>query len=181
MELPEYALHPQSLVMETVWIANWFMRLLKMSATVKDSNSSIFIADRSPYSAEFYAPNGHLLGPVIKQQIKELVTKNIYVYTVLLTVEKELLWNRITDRLTREPFREKYHENDRAWMEKTYDWYSKHEWDFSVENGKWSISLTQVSLMKSLQIYAQTHDFQCWSAHGLFSTRVDAQTPSIKA
>ena len=173
--MPEYALHPQSLVMETVWLSNWFMRLLKMSATVSNSDSSIFIADRSPYSAEFYAPHGSLLGPVIKEQIKELVTKNIHVYTVLITVDKELLWSRITERLAREPFREKYREHDRSWMEQTYDWYSKHDWDFVVENGKWSISKTQNSLLRSLQSYAKEHDEQCWLKHGLFSPHIEAK------
>lgn len=173
MELPEYALHPQTLVMETVWIANWFMRLLKMSATIENSDSTIFIADRSPYSAEYYAPNGHLLGPIIKEQIKELTTKNIHIYTVLLTVDKELLWARIQERLQREPFREKYHENDRSWMEKTYDWYQNHEWDFIIENGKCSISSTQISLIKLLMTYAKDHDEQCWTDHGLFNSHTD--------
>ena len=179
MELPEYALHPQSLVMETVWIGNWFMRLLKMSATVKDSDRSIFIADRSPYSAEFYAPHGSLLGPVIKEQIKELTTKNIHIYTVLITVDKELLWQRILERLEREPFRSKYREDDRSWMEQTYDWYSHHEWDFSIENGKWNIAATLTSLIECLRRYAKSHDEQCWLAHGLF--RPHPVTPAIQA
>ncbi|KAH7819881.1 uncharacterized protein MONOS_1815 [Monocercomonoides exilis] len=168
MEMPEYALHPQTLVMETVWLSNWFMRLLKMTQTVKDHDSTIFIADRSPYSAEFYAPHGHLLGPVIKEQIEELKTKNIYIYTVLINVDKELLWKRILERLEREPHRVKYNEHSREWMEKTYNWYKTHEWDFCIDNGEWGIDTTQIVLMKKLSSYAREHDFSCWEHHGLF-------------
>jgi hypothetical protein len=34
--MPEYALHPQSLLMETSWVVNWFMRLLKHASDIKD-------------------------------------------------------------------------------------------------------------------------------------------------
>ena len=35
LDMPEYALHPQSLLMETSWVVNWFSRLLKHAAEVK--------------------------------------------------------------------------------------------------------------------------------------------------
>lgn len=132
IEQPEYALHPQTLIMETVWLSNWFMRLLKMASETADHEQAIFIADRSPYSAEYYAAHGALLGPVIKQQITELKVKNIHIYTVLVEVEREELWRRINSRLEREPFRRKYNEHSREWMEKTLSWYLGHEWDFRV-------------------------------------------------
>jgi hypothetical protein len=53
---PDYTLHPQSLVMETLWVAKWFERLLKKQtelvaqAARKGKDTSIFIADRSPVS-----------------------------------------------------------------------------------------------------------------------------------
>lgn len=33
--MPKYALHPQSLLMETSWVVNWFLRLLEKAALVK--------------------------------------------------------------------------------------------------------------------------------------------------
>ncbi|KAK2956192.1 hypothetical protein BLNAU_8756 [Blattamonas nauphoetae] len=168
MEMPEYALHPQTLLMETVWLSNWFMRLLQMTQTVKDHDHTIFVADRSPYSAEFYGANGHLLGPVIREQINELRTKNIFVYTVLVKVDKELLWERINKRLIAEPHRVKYNEHSREWMEKTYQWYNTHEWDFLILNNQWDITETMRNMMTLLSAFAEQNDRTCWEQHGLF-------------
>lgn len=47
----------------------------------------VFIADRSPFSAVFYAPNGSLLEPVIRQQMVELMEQaGIHIITVNLQV-----------------------------------------------------------------------------------------------
>ncbi len=35
--MPEYALHPQSLLMETSWVVSWFLRLLRHAAEVKSA------------------------------------------------------------------------------------------------------------------------------------------------
>lgn len=149
LDLPEYALHPQSLTMETVWLANWFMRLLKMNHNLND-RERVFIADRSPYSSEYYASHGSLLGPIIKHQIEELRQNNIFVYTVLIKVDKELLWDRICKRLIREPGRAKYKEDSRDWMERTYAFYETHQWDFVINNDK-SLPETMDALIQVLR------------------------------
>jgi hypothetical protein len=38
-------------------------------------------------------------------------------------VDRELLWNRILDRLENEPYRHKYNEHKREWMEAVSDFY----------------------------------------------------------
>lgn len=78
----------------------------------------IFVADRSPFSACFYSQRGgHLLDPVIREQIKEVrEAAGIEVYTVYCKVEKEVLWGRIQDRLVDQPERTKYNEDKREWM-----------------------------------------------------------------
>ena len=87
IQQPHYTIHPQSLTMETLWVANWFQRLLKTQHETENPNK-IFIADRSPYSAVFYAKEGgHHLEPLIRQQIEELrVQAGIEVYTVNIKV-----------------------------------------------------------------------------------------------
>ena len=141
MSMPEYSLHPQSLLMETTWVCSWFGRLLKKQAELNSSGCSdaaqqIFFADRSPFSAVFYSRRaGELLTPLIQQQIKEVrEAAGIEIYTVYMSVEKELLWSRIQDRLSREPERKKYDEDKRAWMEKTVDFYDNFTWDLTVTN-----------------------------------------------
>ena len=60
LDMPEYALHPQSLLMETTWVCAWFERILRRAAEdkKKDQPDEVFIADRSPFSAVFYAAKG---------------------------------------------------------------------------------------------------------------------------
>lgn len=92
----------------------------------------MFIADRSPFSAVFYAANktGSLLEPVIRAHMKEVrEAAGIEVYTVYLEVERELLWSRIQQRLKREPGRVKYNEDKREWMEATLNFYDNFKWD----------------------------------------------------
>ncbi len=51
------------------------------------SLAQIFIADRSPFSAVFYGSNGHLLEPVIREHLREvLAAADVLVFTVYLQV-----------------------------------------------------------------------------------------------
>ena len=152
MNMPSYSLHPQSLLMETTWVCSWFARLLKKQAELKASgcpdDEQIFFADRSPFSAVFYSKRaGHLLTPLIQQQIEEVrAAAGIEIYTVHMSVEKELLWARIQDRLTREPERRKYDEDKREWMEKTVQFYDTFNWDLVVHNNH----ITMPELMREI-------------------------------
>ncbi|GKT34791.1 putative multi-domain containing protein [Aduncisulcus paluster] len=135
LDMPSFELHPQTLTMEFVWVAHWFTRILKLHAECPPSkrDTTIFIADRSPYSACFYAQNGgELLSPIIRKQIDELTSSGIFIFAALLSVEKELLWKRICARLAREPHRVKFNEGSRKWMEKTYKFYESQKWNLVV-------------------------------------------------
>jgi L-rhamnose mutarotase len=68
----------------------------------------VFIADRSPFSAALYArSHGSLLPPLVEQHLAELSTQaGVHVYTVHVSVERQMLWERIQKRLAREPIRE---------------------------------------------------------------------------
>jgi len=144
LDMHAFALHPQTLTMETIWVAHWIQRLLQRQQDTECSapglRDQIYIADRSPYSAVFYAKNrGELLHPLIEQMIKELgAAADIHVYTVYIRVEPDLLWKRIDERLKREPGRLKYNEDSREWMETTVRFYegTERNWDFVVENNE---------------------------------------------
>ena len=146
IDMPTYteALHPQSLMMEAVWVTNWFERLLKCKAQIegKDNEHRIYFADRSPYSAVFYSrkQRGHLLSPVIAAGIEELREEaNIEVLTVHVTVQPDVLWHRIQQRLLREPHRHKFSENKIEWMHKSLNFYNNFQWDGLVDNSQGSI------------------------------------------
>eukprot|EP00033_Pygsuia_biforma_P002919 GCRY01003219.1.p1 GENE.GCRY01003219.1~~GCRY01003219.1.p1 ORF type:complete len:233 (-),score=11.54 GCRY01003219.1:228-926(-) len=146
MDMPKVNMHPQSLVMESVWTSRWFERLLRLQTEheaeckrlgVSTPSEQIFFADRSPYSAVFYAKNGmgSLLEPLIKHQIDELrANANIHIYTVLISVERNLLWSRIQQRLALEPQRAQYNEGSRDWMDTTVNFYEQRDWDFIISN-----------------------------------------------
>eukprot|EP01138_Halocafeteria_seosinensis_P010479 gb/GECG01010699.1/.p1 GENE.gb/GECG01010699.1/~~gb/GECG01010699.1/.p1 ORF type:complete len:299 (+),score=36.06 gb/GECG01010699.1/:1-897(+) len=155
LDMPDYALHPQSLLMETTWVCSWFERLLKKANDLRKKSqlkqsgienphdyfaNSVFIADRSPFSAVFYGRNGHLLKPVVKEHMREAERDaGIFIRTLHVKVEPELLWSRIQERLQREPHRYRYNENDRQWMETARSFYENFSWDVEIENNEVSI------------------------------------------
>jgi len=140
LDMPNFGLAPQTLVMESIWVTNWFQRILKIRQSL-GSKDGLVIVDRSPYSAVYYAgAKGHILEPWITEQIKDLRTgSNVFVHTVNLRVEPELLWSRITKRLAREPERAAYREDSREWMDATNGWYTSQKWDFSIDNNEKSV------------------------------------------
>lgn len=133
-----YDLHPQSLTMEIHWLAEWFKRVVKINSITKglSNDELVYFCDRSPYSAVLYTQggHGHLLTPIITHQLKEILTFGIRVISINITVEKDILWNRIQQRLNREPSRHKYGESNYKWMEETLEFYDKMKWDYSVDN-----------------------------------------------
>jgi thymidylate kinase len=140
MDMPDYALHPQSLLMETTWVCAWFRRILEKAAALSPAERSraVFVADRSPFSAVFYSRrSGTLLEPVIREHICEVAEEaGVHIVTLHLKVEPELLWRRIQKRLEVEPFRAKYREDKREWMETAQTWYDDFRWDLTIHNGE---------------------------------------------
>jgi len=155
MSMPCVNLHPQSFVMENIWVSHWIERLLlKQKELGEAEKNTIFFADRSPFSAIFYSKkNGNLLEPLILEQLKELrESAGIYIYTVYLRVQDDLLWDRIQSRLLLEPHRVQYNEDSREWMKATVDFYERmqHIWDFIFENHHSTIKDLTFSLLNYL-------------------------------
>jgi len=168
MDMPSFGLAPQTLVMESIWVTNWMQRLLKLQKDLRNkAEDKIVFCDRSPYSAVFYAgSNGNLLEPLIRQQIEDLKNQaDIHICTVSLKVDKELLWQRIQDRLKREPERVKYNEHSRDWMEVTNNWYSTYNWDFSIDNNEHTINELAKALLAHLGSRVRRFGEVCMSSY----------------
>jgi thymidylate kinase len=153
LDMPEYALHPQSLLMETTWVCSWFERVLKKASDLGEAaRHSLVIADRSPFSAVFYSQrNGHLLEPLIRSHMDEVrEAADIHIYTVHIDVPRELLWQRISERLAREPERLKYNEGKEEWMDAVLGFYSGMTWDLSVTNAAITIPELMHECLRSL-------------------------------
>lgn len=131
--MPDSALHPQSLTCEITWVVAWFKRILQVHSQ-NPNLDTLFISDRSPFSAVFYAKNGALLLPIIQHQIKELNDIGVYVETVYLQVNSNELWNRIKSRLEKQPFRTRYCEHKKSWMEDTVKWYESQSWTHTLNS-----------------------------------------------
>lgn len=146
LDMPKYQISPQSFTMEMIWISRWFEKILKIKNDVSNAMDQvtpqtkshhappIFFADRSPYSALFYAPNGLLLRSIIDESKKELAESGIYIKTIYIQVGDDILWDRISQRLEREPHRKKYNEDSHDWMKKTVGFYEGHSWDAVIKN-----------------------------------------------
>ncbi|GMI47649.1 hypothetical protein TrCOL_g5429 [Triparma columacea] len=139
LSMPHYnCMSPQTMLMESIWIGNWFSRLLdhRVASGNGSSEEEVFIADRSPFSAVCYAGDkGHLLDPVIRAQMEEVRDNaGIEIYSVHLEVEDETLWRRIQTRLVVEPGREELNEGEREHMDRIHGWYKAFDWDFVVDN-----------------------------------------------
>lgn len=148
LDMPSYALHPQSLLMETSWVCSWFERVLRIADRLRQQDASgnatgpqVYIADRSPFSAVLYSANGKLLEPVIREQMREVQRfANVQFYNVHVRVERSLLWQRIKERLMREPERMRYNEHKQEWMDKTLEFYDSFPWDLTVRNDEHGVA-----------------------------------------
>lgn len=164
LDIADYSLHPQSLLMETTWVCAWFERVLKLSQKRKQQNigtqpEQILITDRSPFSAVFYANHGHLLEAIIRQHIKEVqAATDVKIYTIHVQVERELLWSRIKKRLERNPFRVEFNEHKREWMDKCLDFYDSFTWDMTIQNnGQNDIDQVCAQVLEKIQHNQEIH------------------------
>ena len=156
LDMPEHydSLHPQSLLMETFWVCSWFERILRHATEHEQEHKKhILITDRSPFSAVFYARNGHLLGPVIQKQMEEVkAAAGIEIITVHIKVDDEVLWSRIQQRLTLEPHRKNYKEDKKDWMQKVRKFYNTFDWDLEIDNTEHDETKSLTNLMNQLLI-----------------------------
>ncbi|KAG7402225.1 hypothetical protein PHYBOEH_003484 [Phytophthora boehmeriae] len=179
MDMPSYALHPQSLLMETSWVCSWFERVLRLADRVKPGRKQVFIADRSPFSAVLYSANGHLLEPVIREQMREVQDfAGVQFYTVHVQVERELLWRRIVARLELEPERLRLNEHKREWMEETLAFYESFQWDLTVDNDERSVATIAENISLLLRERDDTFEavYKCTKPRA--SPRSDSSTRS---
>ena len=134
LDMPRTGLHPQSLVMETTWVCDWFRRVLSL-VTRPEGAPQLVVVDRSPFSAVLYGHKGHLLESVIRAQIEEVeAAQDVRVVTVYLKVQQHLLWDRILTRLKAEPERERYNEGNVEWMNHVVSFYESRPWTLVVSN-----------------------------------------------
>ncbi|GMH48793.1 hypothetical protein TrRE_jg3117 [Triparma retinervis] len=137
MDMPTLrGMRNQTVLMESIWVGNWFQRLFELGESEGGDEEEVYIADRSPFSAVCYAgEKGGLMEPVIRAQIEEVrEASGIEVYSVHLKVEEETLWGRIQERLKREPGRCGLGEGSRGHMDKINGWYEGFDWDLTVDN-----------------------------------------------
>ncbi len=131
-------LHPQSVTLESKWVIDWFLRAMQLKSQV-GSQDVVYIADRSPYTACFYSRNGQGMSllPMIQSIQRELEQEcQIHIHTVCLQVSNlEHLWERVSKRLEREPFRRQYNEHSKEWLCTLAKQYENFPyWDFVLEN-----------------------------------------------
>jgi hypothetical protein len=134
LDMPQFGLTPQSFTMELIWVAKWIERVLELNNA---KPLETYYADRSPFSALLYAPNGHLMRSAISETIEDMLAQaDIEIVTVYIKVTNDILWERISERLIEEPQRKQYNEDSREWMETAVKFYDDNSslWDYTVHN-----------------------------------------------
>jgi len=122
-------LHPQSFLNETVWVGEWFQRVMRRYP------SPLLIVDRSPHSAVCYAhAHNTVLHSLVNAGVRELRDAGINIVTLNITCREDVLWNRVTERLAREPAREKLNEGSLEHLRMAMTFYDEHPWDHQVDN-----------------------------------------------
>ena len=122
-------LHPQSFLNETVWVGEWFQRVMQRYPR------QLLVVDRSPYSAVCYAhAHNKVLHSLVSAGVRELRDAGINIVTLNITCREDVLWSRVTQRLEREPAREKLKEGSLDHLRMAMNFYSEHPWDHEVDN-----------------------------------------------
>lgn len=140
LDMPDFDLPAQSFTVELLWVARWVERVLAIARNCAggsaDAPPLVYFADRSPYSAMLYAPNGVLFKPVIYEMMRDLAAAGVVVTNILVNVAPETLWERIQRRLKIEPSRSKYNEGSRNHMDRVVEFYKSHSdlWRDTIDN-----------------------------------------------
>ena len=152
-------LRPQSLLLETRWVNDWFSRVLEAKAALggDESARSLLVTDRSPLSAILYTENnnGRLLEPLVRRMIAELREQaGIELYVVHIRVRRDVLWRRVQQRLLLEPYRAELKEDSEEWLEEVLAFYNTLEVDFECDNtreGSEAVEAVRAELLHRLK------------------------------
>ena len=108
------------------------------------SSRKVLFTDRSPFSAALYCQGtkgADFILPVVRAQMAELSQQaKIDFYSVRVSVDRDVLWRRVQDRLVREPDRAALQEDSKEWFDHVLGFYDRLEWDLVVDNtAEWNV------------------------------------------
>lgn len=140
-------LHPQCFAMEMIWMAEWIKNIISLVSV--EELSGILFTDRSPYSAIPYAPHGGLMKETIDAALSDLHAIGIQFTFVHIQAPRDVIWNRIQDRLKDNPERMFLQENSEERLDSTLEFYNNMQWDIELQSEK--ISDMYAKLMSKIQ------------------------------
>lgn len=154
MDMETHGLNPQSTTVSAAWVCRWFERVLRLN---HPTETKLVFADRSPFSTCIYADNGDtIIDPLFAQCLCEANALGVRLTVVHVQVEREVLWGRITERLTLEPARADYKENSSEWMDYVLGRYAAvlGKWDrkYVLQGGR-----PEAGVMEELQRIIEAH------------------------
>ena len=117
------------------YMSAWFMNMYDYS----DKGYPLVVSDRCPYDNAAYVESPTLLFELVEKMMLELTNlkdRTISIETIYLRVRFNVCSDRVSKRLLAEPKRVNYHENNRAFLKKTWKFYEDFnaKWDHVVEN-----------------------------------------------
>ena len=115
---------PNGMARQVTWIGDWIQRVVKAARSL-DEGQTVYV-DRSIYSAIMYNESvleTQALRHVIDKSLDELRKQNIDVYTVLFLDNDGGAWQRVQDRLQKEPERRQFKADAKGHFDRVWDKY----------------------------------------------------------
>lgn len=128
---------PNGIITEINWISSWFNRIIEY----KNNGVEYVITDRSPYSPLFFTKTQHIdsLEFIIHDMINELKSYDVQLITLHLNTEMDVNWNRIMNRIEKEPKRRIFNEDNYDRFVLLYTKFNQFKWDIAVNNDEHAI------------------------------------------
>jgi len=114
------------------YVNSWFNSILNL----KKKGHKRVISDRCPYDVAAYVHDPNIWFNLVEEAMNELRIFGVENFTIFLKSDLALVQDRVKNRLNRDVWRKKYHEDDKKFVEYTWRYFENrvNHWDFVVEN-----------------------------------------------
>jgi len=133
------------------YISDWYLFAIKLSIP-EQKRARLVVSDRCPYDVGAYVSNGDLFFNLARECEAELLLHyDIQILKIYVRAELSTILSRIKNRLTKQPWRLKYHEDDLDFTRNSFDYFERHRqhWDLIID-GDMDIRENSEALMTHL-------------------------------
>ncbi len=115
------------------YLSAWYLEMISL----KSKQFKKIVSDRCPFDVAAYVKDQELQHAIVRECMDEIARLfDIEVRTVYVRASLPECERRVVERLSREPWRKLYHEDDLAFLGTTWEYYERHlsDWNIVVQN-----------------------------------------------